>query len=165
LFLSLDSQQRVVANLGSCISRSVGILQRHETLRACILLQLLMFRALDEVVDATLSQQVCFCFLRRTGLSVVGTLVHPVHAIDLLLAACGLELTLDFFLCALLFDLVEALLGSLAFGEGLLLFIPDSLLVAPQRGMERLFQVEIAAAHFDDVEDKFVWLIIEVASD
>jgi hypothetical protein len=110
-----------------------------------------VFCALDEVVDTSLAQQVCFCFFCRAGLSIVRALVHPVHAINALPASCSLELPLDLFLCALLLDFVDALLRSLALGEGLLFFVPDGLLVAPKRGMEGLFQVEISATHFDDV--------------
>jgi hypothetical protein len=110
-----------------------------------------VFGALDEVIDAPLSQQVCFGFFCRAGLSIVGTLVHPVHAINALPASCSLELSLNLFLCALLLDFVDALLRPLALGEGLLFFVPDGLLVAPKRRMEGLFQVKISASHFDDM--------------
>jgi len=68
-------------------------------------------------------------------------LVHPVNAIDALSASSGLELSLNFFFRALFLDFVDALLCSLALGEGLVFFIPDGLLIAPQRGMEGLLQV------------------------
>ncbi|KAI6762162.1 hypothetical protein HG531_002715 [Fusarium graminearum] len=142
--------------MASCVARSIRILQRHKAFGACILFQFLMFGAFDEVIDASLSQQVCFGFFSGASLPVVGALIHPFYTVDFLFAACGFELALHFLLCALFFDLVEALLGSFSFGEGLLLLIPNGLLIAPKRGMEGLFQVEIAAAHCDDV-----WLMME----
>jgi hypothetical protein len=75
-------------------------------------------------------------------------LVHPVNAINALLASCSLELPLDFFILEFLFDFLDALLCSLALGQGLLLFVPDGLLIAPQRGMEGFLQVKIASTHF-----------------
>jgi hypothetical protein len=76
-------------------------------------------------------------------------LVHPVNAINALFSSCSLELSLDFFIFEFLFDFIDTLLCSLALGQGLLLFIPDGLLIAPQRGMEGLLQVKIASTHFE----------------
>lgn len=108
-----------------------------------------MFRALDQSINPSLSKEICFGFFSGAGLAIVGTLIHPFHAIDALSAACGFELALDFFLGALFAKFVDALLGLFALGEGFLFFFPDCALVALQRGMEGFLQVEIAATHFD----------------
>ena len=149
LLLSLDGEQRVVADLGGRVARAVGVLERHETLLPGRLLQLLVLRTLDQVVDASLAQEVALGLLRRAGLSIGRALVHPVDSVHALLPAGGFQLALELLLCALLLDLVEALLGALALGQGLLLFIVDRRLVALQPRVERLFEVEVAAAHFD----------------
>jgi len=132
LLLSHNRHERIISNLGSSIPRSIRILQRHKTLRPSILLELLMFRALDQGIDAALSEEVCLCFFSGAGLAIVGALVHPFHAIDALSAACGFELALDFFLGALFAEFVDALLGLFALGEGFLFFFPDCALVALQ---------------------------------
>lgn len=106
-----------------------------------------MLRALDEIVDSSLSEKIRLGFLARTNLAIGGALVHPVDSIYSFLSTCGFKLPLQLFLCALLLDFVDSLLGALALGECLLLFIPDGLLISPQGGMEGLLEVEIAATH------------------
>lgn len=100
-----------------------------------------MFVALDQVVDPAFAQQIGFGFLFGARLSICRSLVHPVDTIYPLLSACCLQLSLQLLLCALFLDFIDALLGSLALGKSLLLFIVDCCLVTPKRGMERLFQV------------------------
>jgi hypothetical protein len=147
LFLALNGQQRVLADLGRCVARAVGILQRNEAVLPCGLLELLVVVSLDQIVDPPLAQQVRFCLFCRASLAIGRALVHPVDAIDPFGASRSLQLPLDLLLCALLLDFIDALLGAFALGEGLLLFVVDGLLVPPQTGMERLFQVEIATTH------------------
>ena len=116
MLLALDGQQRVISDLGCCVTRIVGILLEHEALLPCVLLQLLVLRALDQIVDTSLSQEVCLRLLCRAGLAIAGPLVHPVHAIDTLATTGSLELPLKLFLGTLLLNLIDALLGALALG-------------------------------------------------
>lgn len=147
LFLALDGEERVVSNLGRCISSTVCILQGREAFLSRVLFQLLELVAFDQVVDSSLSKEVRFHFLGCAGLAVGRPLVHPVNSIYPFLSSGGLELPLQLFLCALLLDFIDALLRPLALGQSLLLFIVNSCLVTPKRWVERLFQVEIAASH------------------
>lgn len=147
LFLALDGQQRVIADLGRCVARIVCVLQRNEALLSRGLFELLVVVALDEVVDAPLSQQICLCLFGGASLAIGRALVHPVDAIYPLLASRRLQLSLEVFLGALLLDFVDALLGAFALGESFLLFIVDGLLVSPQAGMEGFLQVQISATH------------------
>lgn len=141
MFLSFDGQQRIVADLGRCVARAVRVLQRNEALLSSGLFEILVIGALDEVVNPPLAQQIGLCLLRCTSLAIGRALVHPVDAIYPLGASRSLQLSLDLLLCALLLDLIDALLGAFALGESLLFFFVDGLLVPPQTGMERLFQV------------------------
>lgn len=106
-----------------------------------------MLVALDQIVDASLAQEVRLRLLGRAGLPIARALVHPVHTVHAFPTARGLEFSLQLLLLALLFDLVDALLGALALGQRLLLLIVDGGLVAPERWVERLLEVEIAATH------------------
>jgi hypothetical protein len=90
LFLPLNRQERVVADLCCCIAGAVRILECHETLLASALCQLLVLIAFDQIVDAALAQQVRLGFLFRARLSICRSLVHPVHAIYPLLPSCFL---------------------------------------------------------------------------
>ncbi len=116
LLLALDGQQRVVSDFGCCISSAICILQGHKTFLSGILFQLLMLVAFDQVIDSSLSKQVCFHFLGRAGLAVGRPLVHPVDSVDSLLSARSLQLPLQLFLGALFFDFIDALLRTLALG-------------------------------------------------
>lgn len=147
LLLPLNRQQGIFSDLGSRISRRIRILKGHEAVLPGRLLQLLVLGALDEIVDSSLSEKIRLSFLARANLAVGGALVHPVDSIDSLLSTRGFKLPLQLFLGALLLDFVDSLLGALALGECLLLFIPDGLLISPQGGMEGLLEVEIAATH------------------
>lgn len=100
-----------------------------------------MVGALYEVVNPPLAQQIGLCLLGCASLAIGRALVHPVDAINPLGASRSLQLSLDLLLCALLLDLIDALLGAFALGESLLFFFVDGLLVPSQTGMERLFQV------------------------
>lgn len=162
LLLSLDGQQGVVADLGSRVAGAVGILQGHETLLPGLLFQLLVFIPLDEVVDSSLAQQVRLGFFGGARLAIGRALVHPVDAINALLSTGCLQLLLELLLGALLLDLIDALLGALALGEGLLFLVVDGCLVASQSGMEGLLQVEIAASHNGQFAlRRLVWLGVE----
>lgn len=145
--MALDGQQRIVADLGRCVARAVGVLQRNEALLSSGLLELLVVVALDEIVDPPLAQQIGLCLFGCTSLAIRRALVHPVDAIYPLLASRRLQLPLEVFFGALLLDLIDALLGAFALGECLLFFVVDGLLVSPQTGMERLLQVQISATH------------------
>lgn len=147
LFLALDGQQRIVADLGRRVARVVCVLQRNEALLSRGLFELLVVVALDEVVDAPLSQQIRLCLFGGAGLAIGGALVHPVDAVYPLLASRRLQLPLEIFLGAFLLDLVDALLGAFALGEGFLFFIVDGLLVSAQAGMEGFLQIQISATH------------------
>lgn len=106
-----------------------------------------MVGALDQVVDASLAQQVGLGLFRGSSLTIGRAFVHPINSVDALLPSSSLELALQFLFLALLFDLIQALLRALALGKGFLLLIVDSGLVAPQSWMEGLLEVEIAASH------------------
>lgn len=121
-----------------------------------------MLIPLDEVVDSSLAQQVRLGFFGGACLAIGRALVHPVDAINALLSAGCLQLLLELLLGALLLDLIDALLGALALGEGLLFLVVDGCLVASQSGMEGLFQVEIAASHDGQFAlRRLVWLGVE----
>lgn len=94
LFLALDGQQGIIADLGCRVARAVGILQRNETLLPRSLFEILVVIALDKVVDAPLSQQICLCLFCGAGLAIGRALVHPVDAVYPLLASCRLQLPL-----------------------------------------------------------------------
>src|SRR5690606_24619205 len=94
----------------------------HEPILRGALFELLVVGPLDQPVDAPLAEKVRLALLRGAGLPVCGALVHPVDAVETLLAAGGLELALDFLLGALLLQLIDALLGALAFVECALFF-------------------------------------------
>ena len=111
------------------------MLQCHEAILRSLLLQLLVLSALDQPIDSPLAQEISLHFLGGSSRATRRSLVHPVHAIDALSASCCLELGLDFFLCALLFQLLDPLLGALSFIEGLFLFLPHPPLVAHEHGM------------------------------
>lgn len=89
-----------------------------------------MFCAFDEVVDSSLPEEIGFCFFARTNLAICRALVHPIDSIYSLLATCFFELPLQLLLGALFFDFIDALLGALTLREGLLLLIPDGLLIS-----------------------------------
>ena len=110
-----------------------------------------MVRSFDEIVDSPLPEQVGLCLLRRTSLSIGRPLIHPVDFVYALLPTRSFQLPLQLFLGALFLDLIDAVLGALALGEGLLFFIVDGRLVLAKCRMERLFEVEVAAAHFAGV--------------
>lgn len=147
LLLTLDCQQRIISDFGSSVSHSIGVLLLHETVRPRSLLQLLVFRSFDEVVDSSFPEQIRFRLLCRSGLAICGTLVHPVYPINTLFASRSLELPLEVFLGSFFLDLIDTLLRALALGEGFLLFIVDHGLVASQSRMKGLFQVQITATH------------------
>jgi hypothetical protein len=106
-----------------------------------------VFGAFDQVVDAPLAQQVGFLAFSVASRAITRSRIHPVDAVYPLLPACCLQLTLEFLLGTLLFEFIDALLGALALGEGLLFLIVDGGLVASQSRMERLLQIQISATH------------------
>lgn len=147
LLLSLDGQERIVANLGGSVSRAVGILQRHEAVLPRRLFQLLVLGALDDVIYPPLAQQVGLHLLCRPGLAICRALIHPVDTIRSLFTSRSLELPLEVLLCALFLDFIDALLRAFALCESLLLLFVDGSLIALQSRMERLFEVEVSATH------------------
>lgn len=70
LFLLLDGEHRIFSNLRCRISRSVGILHSHERIFSSRFLQLLIFSAFDQIIDASLSQEVAFHLFSSARLSV-----------------------------------------------------------------------------------------------
>lgn len=131
MLLALDGEQRIISNFGRCISCAVRILKCHKTLLTRALFQLLVLCSLDKVVDSPLAQEIRFGLFAGTNLTIGRALVHPVDPVYSLLAAGSLELPLQLLLCALFFDFIDALLGALALGEGLLFFLVDGLLISP----------------------------------
>lgn len=69
LFLFLDRKQRVFADLGRRVSSSVGILSLQKRILLGGLLQFLILRALEEIVNPSLAQEIPFHFLRSALLA------------------------------------------------------------------------------------------------
>lgn len=69
LFLFLDRKKRVFTDLGRGISSCVGILSLQKGILLGGLLQFLILRALEEVINPSLAQKISLHFLRSAWLA------------------------------------------------------------------------------------------------
>jgi hypothetical protein len=136
LFLPLDRHERVFADLGSGISRrgDDGEGTRCFASRSCSLLHLLHVVASENGVDTSLAKEECLARVFITP-AVVGSLVHPFHTINLLLAPGGLQLLLSLFDLPLAPDFLEPSFGELALLQCRLLGVVHAALIGHQLGM------------------------------
>ena len=143
LLLQFNGQHRILSNLGGRVSCGVGLLQRHERIPRRRFLQRLALGPLEQAIDAPFAEKVGLRLFGRARLSVRRAIVHPVHSIDLLLTTGRLLHLLKFLDLTLLLTLLDHLVDPLALVERLPFFLPYSPLIADQRRMEGLFQIEI----------------------
>lgn len=145
LLLSLNRKHRVLPNLRRHISRSIRILQRHETLLPRRLTKRLLLIPLNQPIDPSLSKQIALQLFSRAIRPRTWALVHPIHAIYSFARARGLELGLDLLLGSFFLEFFDAKFGLFALFERALLGLPYFLLVGEEDGMPGLFEVEVAA--------------------